>query len=37
MVLPVDRETLKQIKHLKIGEAVTFDSDGAILAKGLRL
>lgn len=37
IVLPTDTETLKHVKHLKIGDTVTFESDGTVQRKGLRL
>lgn len=37
IVLPVDSETLKHAKHLKIGDAVTFEYDGSVRRKGLHL
>lgn len=37
IVLPVDSETLKYAKHLKIGDAVTFEYDGSVRRRGLYL
>ena len=37
IVLPADTETLKHVKHLTIGDTVTFESDGTVQRKGLRL
>jgi hypothetical protein len=37
IVLPVNTETLKHAKHLKIGDQVNFDSDGSVQKTGLSL
>ena len=37
IVLPVDEETLKQVKHLKIGDRVAYESDGTVQKRGLHL
>jgi hypothetical protein len=37
IVLPVNRETLEQVKQLTIGDAVAFESNGAVQKRGLHL
>ena len=37
IVLPVDEETLKQVKHLKIGDRVAYESDGTVQKRGFHL
>ncbi|MEP6606742.1 MAG: conjugal transfer protein TraI, partial [Nitrosospira sp.] len=37
IVLPVNEETLEQVKLLRIGESLAYESDGTVQTRGLRL